>query len=145
MPGPTSTASTRDDGWPAARRAAGRCPPASVSGSPTTSASGTASPRCGATLRQVAICSLPAPARSAAIAGEQGGARHLDAAADDEHAPALVLVAVLAGSRQRHAAQELGRDRRRATELLAAHRVATMASGSEVTGAPASSSGATKL
>ena len=41
--------------------------------------------------------------------------------------------------RKRHPAEEFGRDR------AVAHRAATLASGSDVTGAPASSRGATKL
>ena len=58
----------------------------------------------------------------------------------NENPSPLVLVAVGARLRERHAPQELGRHRR-----CGAHRTATRASGSAVTGAPASSSGATKL
>ena len=58
-------------------------------------------------LDAVAICSLPAPARSAATPSQQRRARDLGAAGDDQYAAALVLVGVAArqGQRQRAAAQ----------------------------------------
>ena len=89
----------------------------------------------------VTIWSLPAPARSAASPGEQGRAGQLAAAGDDEQPAALLLVAVLGMMR----AAGSGGAGRASSDLELAHRAATIASGSEVTGASSSISGAAKL
>ena len=114
--------------------------PSSVSGQPTTRASGIATASAGATLAPVAIWSLPAPARSAAGSGEQGGAGQLAASGDDEEPAAILLVAVVGMVGKREAAEQVPVE-----HLELAHRAATIASGSEVIGASSSISGAAKL
>ena len=76
-----------------------------------------------------------------ADAAKQRRARHLHAARHHQHPAAPVLVLALLVPGERHGAQQLRRDRRR----TAAHRAPTETSGSAVTGAPSSSSGAAKL
>jgi hypothetical protein len=71
MPGPISAASQRAIRSRNRRAASGSISPASVSGSPMTSASGTARPKWSARLWQVAIWSFPAPARRAAVAARR--------------------------------------------------------------------------
>ena len=70
---------------------------------------------------------------------QQGGARNRCASCNDQDTTALILVSVFSGLRERYAAEEFRGDR------AVVHRAATLASGSDVTGAPASSRGATKL
>ena len=69
-------------------------PPSSSSGSPTTIASGMRMPRRSATLLTVAMRSLPAPARIAAVAREQRRAGHVAASGEDQDAALGLLVAV---------------------------------------------------
>jgi hypothetical protein len=73
-----------------------------VLGMPRDQRSGMAMASGTATLSTVAICSLPAPARSAAVPASSAPARHGAAAADDQNAPAVVLVvgAVMRGNRE---------------------------------------------
>jgi len=70
---------------------------------------------------------------------EEGSSWDRDAASDHKHASPLFFVAILRGKRKRNGVEILWSD------LPTTHRAATLASGSEVTGAPASSRGATKL
>ena len=105
-----------------------------------TRASGTATPIAIATASSVAICSLPAPARSAAMPARIAAPGTSRAAADDQRPPAILLVAILGQAGQRKGAQQIGVERRDI-----AHRAATIASGAEVTGAASSISGAAKL
>jgi hypothetical protein len=71
--------------------------------------------------------------------GKERCTRYSQASADDKHAAALIFISVFRRLWEREAAEEIGRD------CSFNHRAATLASGSDVTGAPASSSGATKL
>jgi hypothetical protein len=73
-------------------------------------------------------------------AGENGRTRHFAAAADDQDPAAILLVAILGKMRKREAPEQI-----RVEPGGLAHRVATMASGSEVTGAASSINGAAKL
>ncbi|WP_063635219.1 hypothetical protein [Azospirillum humicireducens] len=79
--------------------------------------------------------------------GQQGAARHRHAAGDNQNPAAGFLVAVAIRLGQGHAAQQLGGDGNffDAIHGRVSYRAATAASGSAVTGAPASSSGATTL
>ena len=83
-------------------------------------------------LSTVAIVSLPAPARIAAVAASKRRAGNRAAAGDDQD-PALGFLVPVDDRRQRM------RVERRSVEL---HRVPAMASGAEVFGAPSASSGA---
>ena len=96
----------------------------------------------GATLAAVAIWSLPAPARSAADAGEQGGAGHFAAAGDDQQRG---RDPPCRRPREWRAAGRSGEAARASSAAGVAHRAATIASGAEVTGAASSISGAAKL
>ena len=140
MPGPSSRASQRPV-WPASLSASSaEMPPPGVSSSPITRASGTAMARWGATLRQVAICSLPAPARSAPMPHSSAapGTSTLPATTSTRPRPSLSSPSWCRG-------RGIERSSSGVTGVGAAHRAPTETSGSAVTGAPSSSSGAVKL
>ena len=143
MPGPTSSAFTSRTVSRSARRHAPAISPLRAAASATTSASGTAMPSAIAALATVASCSFPAPARSAATPASRI-APGTSAATDGEDGAARVLVTLAIDARQRMLPQprtrDLGSARRRTPHFAPAG-----LSGFDVTGAPASSSGATKL
>ena len=86
-------------------------------------------------LSTVAIWSLPAPARIAAVAHEQRRAGDVAAPGDDQD-PTLGLLVAVDDRRQRMVVE------RAPVERVGLHRVPVMASGADVLGAPSASSGA---
>jgi hypothetical protein len=114
--------------------------PSSVSGQPTTRASGNGDGEARTDARAGGDLELAGAGPEPARAGEQGRPGQLAAAGDDEQAAALLLVAVVGMVGEREAAQQAP-----VQDLELAHRAATMASGSEVIGASSSISGAAKL
>jgi hypothetical protein len=114
--------------------------PSSVSSQPITRASGTATPSAVATLLRGGDLELAGAGPEAAGPGQDRRAGELAAAGDDEQPAALLLVAVFGMIGERETAEQSAVER-----FGTAHRAATMASGSEVTGAASSTSGAAKL
>ena len=105
-----------------------------------TRASGTAMPIAVATAPSVTICSLPAPARNAAMPASSAapGTSALPPTISARPRSSLSPSSARQGSGK--AREQIGVERR---DVL--HRAATIASGAEVTGAASSISGAAKL
>ena len=107
-PGPTSTAELLAAHCINCSTPEASKPPAGVSGSPMTRASGISSASPGASLCAVAMVSLPAPPRPGTQRSrcrQQRRAGNFPATSDDQHLPAVFLVRGIAGLGKRAVAQ----------------------------------------